>query len=313
MVPPPQHTLSSADIEARIDTLPTLPAVVTEIIGLDPASDAFHLKLRQLALHDPPLAVRVIAVANSATYASVTPVLSLQEALMRLGSRQVAHFVTSVSVMRVFVPRSEGHRNLWRHSIQVAVAARTIAASSLRGVEPQQAYVVGLLHDIGRFVMFEHDPLDFEAVEGTHWTTPSDLLDAEREVCGFDHADLGWRAAKRWRLPDVLADAIRLHHATRFDTSVPLPFERLVRVVQLADALSCVLLNQNRFAALDSTTRRKLVEPICAAASSPAVGEFSVADVAGLAGPIQDESATLAAALGIHPVDSPVDCRPKTA
>ena len=61
MAPPPARTLSRAEIEERIDTLPTLPSVVTEIMGLDPASEEFHLRVRELAFRDPPFAVRIIA------------------------------------------------------------------------------------------------------------------------------------------------------------------------------------------------------------------------------------------------------------
>jgi putative nucleotidyltransferase with HDIG domain len=240
----------------------------------------------------------------------VTPILSVPEALMRLGARQVAQLITSVSVMRVFVPRSEGHRNLWRHAIQVAVAARTLAANWPGGVDPQQAYVVGLLHDIGRFVMFEHDPVDFDAVESSLWRTPDELLAAERDICGFDHAEIGWRAGKVWGLPDQLADGIRNHHATALDGCVSGEVERLLRVVQLSDALSCRLMGCSSFSSLDAEARRAIVEPLCAAV--PGVHVTPV-NLASFAGAIQDESTTLAAALGIRQAGSPVGCGPKRA
>ncbi len=298
MAAPSTRALSRAEIEARIDALPTLPAVVAALMGLSPSSEQYSLRVRELVVRDPPFAVRIMKVANSASFAAVTPVLSLPEALVRLGARQVAQLITAVSVMRVFVPTTEGHRNLWRHAIQVAVGARTIASRGPREVDPQRAYAVGLLHDIGRFVMFEHDPVDFEVIDGKHWSTPAELLAAERDVCGFDHAELGWRASTIWALPEEISDPIRLHHATVFDSKTPRARVALIKTVQQADALSCLMLSRPDLTSLDPLVAQEVIERVC---PPPGFGTppASAADLSSIIGPIQNESSNLAAALGL--------------
>ncbi len=294
------RSLTRAEIEDRIDTLPTLPTVVTEILGLDPVSDEFYLKLRELALRDPPFAVRILAVANSAMFSTVAPVVSIPDALIRLGARHTAQLITSLSVMRVFVPTTEGHRNLWRHAIQVAVAARAIACRRPGDVDPHLAYVAGLLHDIGRFVLFEHDPVDLDAVEKRHWMTPLELLAAERDVCGFDHTELGWRACQVWSVPEPIGVTVRLHHRRTFGAEIDPEQIALIRVVQQADVLSCLLLNQPELVRLDPSAReaaiRRAVTPVCEGdARAPSASELSM-----LAAPIVNECAELTAALGLR-------------
>ena len=103
-----------------------------------------------------------------------------------------------------------------------------------------QAYVCGLLHDIGRFVQFEGAPADLTSVDEKHWMGPEELVDLERSTLGYDHALLGWHACRKWSLPEPIGEVVRHHHADLSDTVHE--HADLIRLVQWADALSMALL-----------------------------------------------------------------------
>lgn len=151
-----------------------------------------------------------------------------------------------MAVSRVFVPRSVGQKSLWIHALQVAVASRTIAslAPSAR-VAPDQAYLAGLLHDIGRFVMFEGATSDLDLVESAEWRTPPELLQAERTLIGYDHAQVGALVCRRWALPSELVEVVQNHHIYRPEDrsrAWQLAHE-LRRIIQMADLLSMCLMH----------------------------------------------------------------------
>ena len=143
----------------KIDDLPLLPQVLARIVQLDPESDRYFDEFALLAREDPALAVKVIALANSAASSPASPMISIKDALVRVGTASVRSLVTSLAVQRVFIPTDRSQIRLWQHSIAAGVAAESIAALTPGlGIEPNEAYLVGLLHDVGRFVMFEHAP-----------------------------------------------------------------------------------------------------------------------------------------------------------
>lgn len=289
-------TRTKAQIEAALGVLPMLSRVVVELSGLDPSSDQFAESVRALAESDPPFALRILAAANSAASAPIQDIMSIPEAVNRLGALRVANLVTSLGVMRVFVPSSNGQKNLWRHSIQVAVAAREIATASKEDITPSRAYLIGLLHDIGRFVMFEHDPVDLEAVDAREWKTPAELLATEEELCGFNHADLGAMACRTWGLPNEVSTAIAAHH--RPAKVEPPQLDHAVRAVQLADRISCEMLQNAEFERLSHEAQRDVIAGFCEATDGNTV-PIDAKALLNLMPTIQKASTAQIAALGL--------------
>ncbi len=229
-----------ADMAKRVDELPLLPTVLIQILKLDPNAEDYFESFVALVQQDPPFAVRVVALANSPAYKPVHPVVKVQEAVSRLGSDTVRNLVASMAVQRVFVPTNEHQLRLWSHSICTAVAARFLAShlTALR-VDPDIAYLCGLLHDIGRFVMFEHAPEHLLAVDESNWQQPEELVQADVEVFTFTHSQLGYRACKHWGLPDNLAEVVRDHHQPGNEQApTPGSVEAMVACVRMADAFS---------------------------------------------------------------------------
>jgi putative nucleotidyltransferase with HDIG domain len=243
----PSDHIPEEQLAQRLDELPFLPAVVTEILSLDAEADDYLDRLVRLAERDPPFAVRILQCANSAYSAPSTPIVSLEKAALRLGTQQCAGLVLALAVVKVFVPKTTAQRFLWIHALQTALFARRFAQDvpALRHV-CDQAYVCGLLHDIGRFVQFEGACADLSLVDDTHWTAPAELVGVERSTLGYDHTLLGWHACKKWSLPETIGEVVRHHHDV-----LPAPAHGqadMIRVVQWADALSIALLLDPRCA-----------------------------------------------------------------
>ncbi len=233
--------LTQAEVEKQLKSLPTLPSIVGELMSLDANADDFSARVIEIAEREPALAARLLSVANGAVSAPTKPILTLREALLRLGAKRVAILITSFALLRVFVPTTPAQRGLWRHALETAVAAQVIAGASSWGIDTRQAYVAGLLHDIGRFVMFEYDPQDFGSVEGADWNAPQSLIASERARCGIDHTEVGCMAARTWWLPRVLIEVIRLHHDHgSLEGKTPAAAVPMIRIVQQADSLSCL-------------------------------------------------------------------------
>jgi HD-like signal output (HDOD) protein len=164
---------SLESIERRLEELPNLSSVVTRLALMDPNSTGFTAQVEMLVREDPPLATRLLRYASKNGY----PVRTIPQAIARVGARPLAELITSMSVQRVFVPSNLGQRNLWLHAIQVAVAARIYAQNRPElQTDPEEAYFAGLLHDVGRFVMFDRSPAELGQVDEIGWTTPDELI-----------------------------------------------------------------------------------------------------------------------------------------
>jgi len=153
----------------------------------------------------------------------------------------------------------------------VAVGAKLItqAAPALE-VNPEQAYLCGLLHDIGRFVLFDKASDQLNMVEDTHWQTPAELVQSERELYGFNHSELGQRVCIKWALPQIIIDVVANHH--EFDLPDSLfadsPLGHLIRIVQMADFFSVLILLNPDAMSWQSDVLEKALHDRCVLVSS---------------------------------------------
>lgn len=200
-------------LERRIDTLPVLPTVVSKLMALDRARPDYFDQVLGLLEADPNYAARILAAANSAADAPRARITSVRRALTRLGSAKASNTILTVAVSRVFVPRDDWEKSLWRHSLQVAIALRTLVHASPRAdIRTDEAYTAGLLHDVGRFVLFAESPATLRRIDEQETGSPQQRMALERSTCGISHADLGALACQRWRLPEFLVSVVRRHH-----------------------------------------------------------------------------------------------------
>jgi len=220
-----------------LDTLPSLPRVVSEMLRLL-AEDEYNMdELMDLVQQDPALTARVLKLANSAIYGRPRQIDSLQQALVILGGKEIHRLVTTISVMRSFDDAFVRGRILdkelfWSHSVGTGELATRVAAYfhlSFRGVD----FTAGLLHDVGKIVLDQHFHSEFRDCLDLSHRRGLPQFEAESKLLGLDHAEVGAVLAARWGLPDSLRAAIRNHHA--FDAGDP--HAALVACVRLANHL----------------------------------------------------------------------------
>ena len=223
-------------LEKHIDSLPVLPLALANLLALDPDDEDYFDDVLRILESEPNFAARLLVAANSAESSPTHPVTTLAGAVARIGSRGATNLVLALSVTKVFVPRDPWEQSLWRHGVQVAHAARSLArhVPDDEAINPDEAYACGLLHDLGRFVFFQEAPDQLRAVDEGAWETPEALIEQELEICGLTHPEVGAMACERWGLPAVIARVVRQHHyplPERFTD----PDEKVVAIVRFAD------------------------------------------------------------------------------
>ncbi|MBI4612259.1 MAG: HDOD domain-containing protein [Planctomycetes bacterium] len=231
------------EIKKELEEIPPVPVVVQRVLAElgDPKSSA--RTVAEIAQTDPVIAATFLKAINSAYYGLRNPVTSLDQAVALLGYRQIHSLILHYGFARIFPAAGsrKGYRteDLWVHSLAVSLAGQAIAAN-LPGVDEGFVATLGLLHDIGKFVIATRYPKRIEKLWAGGAQGDANYLERERALFGADHAAIGAGLARRWKLPDTLIKAIRLHHlpvhpATR---SLPEPERRALAVVFIANQLA---------------------------------------------------------------------------
>jgi len=229
---------SARDKILGIKDLYTLPQTLIEVLRITESPDASAHDLSRIILCDAPITARLLRMANSVIYGRSGKVNTVQQAVVILGFRAVKSVVLSTSVYDVFGKEVGGNAldltEFWRHSIETAATAQLFAAKI--GYQPQEeAFVAGLLHDIGLMLMaraFGSGYADLVA----HAPVSDDWPDAERESFGIDHTEAGTIFFTAWKLPQRLIDVISHHHDILVGPSGPTA-EKLTLLVSLADRI----------------------------------------------------------------------------
>jgi putative nucleotidyltransferase with HDIG domain len=254
------------EINKAIDELPILPSAITQLIGLSISDERYFEKVKELAEQDPTFAVRLIKLANSTVNAPLFQITSINHAISRIGTRHIKGLITTFAVAKIFVPSNKSGRDLWVHSIQVAVASQSIARMATRlNIDQEKAYLCGLLHDIGRFILFSIIPDGRVRIDEKDWQSPDKLTEAEQEVCGLTHAALGGYAAEKWGLPSEIVNVISNHHSYDYLTLTQIEKKEasLVKIVQMADYLSVLMMNDPDIFSLPAEELQQLIEDKC--------------------------------------------------
>src|SRR5262249_4998154 len=150
----------------------------------------------------------------------------IEQAVVTIGFARLRSIVLAVKVFEFFQhrPSSSGsgfnRGEFWRHVLAVACAARRMAPESIASrqpsvtvrIDPEEAFLAGLLHDIGKVALDFVFPKAYQRITSRADQTRGEIADAERSILGVDHAIAGRRLAERWNLPEVYHDVIWLHH-----------------------------------------------------------------------------------------------------
>ncbi|MBF0622715.1 MAG: HDOD domain-containing protein [Magnetococcales bacterium] len=224
---------------ASTEHLASFPAIVHQINHAvdDPRSSLDDIGL--IIQEDPGLTARLLKIANSSFYNCPFPIDTIPRALTMIGTKQLKDLVAATFAIRVFGDMSKSGvdmHSFWRHSIACGSAARSIATLR-REVNVEKYYLIGLLHDVGRLVLYQRFPDVIRKI--ILFCKEKDMLlyEAERKALGFDHAMLGGRLLAKWKLPPELHVPVGNHHA-------PVPTEDYfleTSIVHVADIMAQTL------------------------------------------------------------------------
>ena len=206
-------TISLDDIVKNLEDLPTLPAVVMELLTAIDQEDVDISVLAKKVSHDSALTAKTLRLANSSLYGLQVKVTTIQQAITFLGFQTTRNLITAAAVTGCF---AEGQcpgfddKAFWRHSIAAAACCKVIA----RRVRFNQdyAFTAGLLHDIGRLVLVSTYPAEYAAAMAYRDLHDSYVQVAEQAVMGVDHVQAGVALAEHWNFSDTMKLAIAHHH-----------------------------------------------------------------------------------------------------
>jgi putative nucleotidyltransferase with HDIG domain len=206
--------LTSEQIVQSVRDLPSMPAVVMELLSSIEQDDIDISVLAKKVSYDQALTARTLRLANSSSYGLQVKVTTIQQAITYLGFQTTRNLITAAALTGCFPSGTcpgFNDRAFWRHSIATAACARALA----RRIRFNQdvAFTAGLLHDIGRLVLVTADPQAYGEVVALRAREDKEWLDAERAVLGVDHVEAGVALAEQWNFSDTMRQAIAYHHA----------------------------------------------------------------------------------------------------
>lgn len=233
--------LTSAQLDALLRDLtglvvpPSVAGAALAAMQQTPSSGALPGELLEVIRCDPALTVRVLSLAVSRT----VPAATVPAAAEHLGAEAVRLELLAACAAVDDGPQDDpiSLRQLHRHSLAVALAAEAIAARR-GGVDRGQAFVCGLLHDLGKLALVAALPKSFRRAAGLAVSSHGDISDFERRLIGADHATVGRRLAELWRLPPVVVEAVWLHHQPAGTIPPAATDAAMIKLVGLADAIA---------------------------------------------------------------------------
>lgn len=185
---------------------------------------------------DPDLTGRLLRLVNSPIYGFPSRISTVSQATSIVGMNQLHDLAVGASFIRLFasVPQDMvDMTSFWQHSVACAVAARILAVHR-REPNVERFFVAGLLHDIGRPIMYQKLPAQSRQALQRCRDTGELLHKVEPQVFGFTHGQVGSALLDRWKLPTLLQEAVAWHHQPRFAARFPVE----AAVVHVADHLA---------------------------------------------------------------------------
>ncbi len=207
----------SSDLSAfvrRAKDLPSLPALYYELVQAIDDPDSSIGEISSLISRDQSLASRLLRLANSALFGLPMQIGTLDEAVQLIGLSEIQNLALVTSMIESFdqVPANlVDVPSFWRHSVACALAS-SLLAEQRHDPAPERFFVGGLLHDVGRLVMFLNAPAESQEILRRSQAEAQLNSTIETKVMGFDHAMLGAELIGYWRLPYWLVEIVRCHH-----------------------------------------------------------------------------------------------------
>ncbi len=196
------------------ESLPTLPGIALSILEAVKNENTHLDELGKILSLDPPLSGKILGLINSAFYALPVKVTSVSHAVKLLGLNTVKKVALSFSLLRLVKPNTKDEFNyaeFWRDSVMSAVVCRMLAKEVIPSMT-EDSFTLGLLHEIGRLGLNRSLPKQYHLVLKERRDTLCEYYEAEKQILGFTHMELGGALIKQWGLPKFFYESVQIHH-----------------------------------------------------------------------------------------------------
>ncbi len=223
-------------ILGTVDNLPSMPNILHKARAVIADPNSSFKDLEKLIINDQAFAVKILKIANSSYYGRVKKVSSIQGATVIIGMKSLSELITIAGASSLFKKALLGYelpaQSLWRHSIGVAFGAKIIAGRKYPALA-EDAFSAGLIHDVGKLILDEYVYERKEAFQEFMYDGQQTFLEAEKEILGFEHAEIAAIVCKKWNFPKSITVAIHYHHQP-----ARLMSNKLAHIVHVADQIT---------------------------------------------------------------------------
>jgi HD-like signal output (HDOD) protein len=205
--------ITPQELITNLGDLPPLPQVASQVLRVSADPDATTEDLRKVIAMDQALTSQILKISNSAMFGMVREVTTLTQAIMTLGFSTIKSVVIACSAKNLYHRGAVGlqERLMWEHALVAAMASRAFA-KSLRFARIEEAFIGGLMHDIGKSVLGVKFPERYGTLLRMAYNEEGVCLNLELDTFGFDHAMVGEALVSQWNLAPSLQAAVRWHH-----------------------------------------------------------------------------------------------------
>ncbi len=205
--------ITPAELISNLGDLPPLPQVAAQVLRISADPDATAEDLRKVISTDQALTSQILKISNSAMFGMMREIKTLSQAIMTLGFSTIKSVVIASSAKNLYQRGAVGlqERLIWEHALVTALASRSFART-LKFPRVEEAFIGGLMHDIGKSVMGIKFPERYGALLRTVYNEQGSTVELELETFGFDHTMVGEALLRSWNLAESLEEAVRWHH-----------------------------------------------------------------------------------------------------
>ena len=198
-----------------IDRIPAFPATIQKVSELLRNDDYVVADVANVIKYDQAIAANILKISNSAYFGARQKIKSIHDAVVYLGQQQLIRAVQTAGISKIYDKGGKGYveqsKDLWEHSVAVALMSQVLSRK-IQSRDDPVLYTAALLHDVGKIIMGEYVHDSFEKIIQRVRQGKCSFLEAEEEILGINHADLGGRIAAHWNFPAEIRDAIAYHH-----------------------------------------------------------------------------------------------------
>lgn len=223
-------------IISKFKDIKTLPHVAMRLVKMISEDKSSAKEYEQVIQYDPVLVMRVFKLVNSAYFALTEKVERLSEAIVVIGQDNLRNLVVIEALRDIYKGKMKtvhfSGRSLWNHSVATGICCKMIAEQIFE-IKSEDAFLCGLMHDVGLIVEFQAEPELFDRMVGS-LEDGAHFLDHENMVVGTNHCDTGFWLSREWKLPGAVQLGIRDHHK-KIDDLDP---ESMTGIIQLGELIA---------------------------------------------------------------------------